>query len=94
MVLEKHCTTSDTVLHLLQEAYETINNHGYFGTVSLGLSKAFDTIDHEILIYKLHNYSIRGIANNLLKSYLEERSQFVNINGLISKRQIVVVGGP
>ena len=60
----------------------------------MDLSKAFDTVDHEILLYKLHNYGIRGIAYNLLKSYLKERFQFVNINDLISQRQSVVVGVP
>ena len=54
----------------------------------------FDTVDHEILLYKLYNYGIRGIAYNLLKSYLKERFQFVNINDLISQRQSVVVGVP
>ena len=86
-------STSDAVLRLLQEAYEAINNHEYFGTVSLDLSKAFDTVDHEILLYMLYNYDIRGIAYNVLKSYLE-RFQFFNINGLISCRQSVVAGVP
>ena len=39
-------------------------------------------------------YYISYIAYNLLKSFLDECSQFVNINGLISQRKIVVVGGP
>ena len=45
-----------------------------------GLKKAFETVDHEILLSKLDSYDIRGISNNWLKSYLSNRKQFVSIN--------------
>ena len=41
------------------------------------INKAFDTLDHDILLYKLHYYDVRGNALLLLKSYLENRQQFV-----------------
>ena len=43
------------------------------------LTKAFDTLDHEILIKKLSKYSIRGIALKLLESYLKDRQQYVSL---------------
>ena len=54
----------------LHETYESLNNHEYFVVVSLELSKAFDTVDHIIVLYKMHKYGISGIAHNISKSYL------------------------
>ena len=52
--------------------------------IFIDLKKAFDTIDHNILLNKLYQYGIRGIYNDLIKSYLENRKQFVQYDDAIS----------
>ena len=57
------------------------------GDLSCGIfvdfSKAFDTIDHAILIEKLDLYGIRCIAKNWFSSYLTNRQQFITVNGIL-----------
>ena len=60
----------------------------------MDLQKAFDTVDHEILLSKLDYYGIRGISNNWFKSYLSNRKQFVSINGYDSGLAEIKCGVP
>ena len=60
----------------------------------LDLSKAFDTIDHNILIAKLQHYGIRGIALDWIKSYLTGRVQYVEYNNVKSDQKPMVCGVP
>ena len=58
------------------------------------MQKAFDTVEHDILLAKLEHYGIRGMTNNWFKSYLFNRKQFVLINGHISNQTSVKYGVP
>lgn len=60
----------------------------------IDFSKAFDLVDHDILLEKLHNYGIRGIAHKWFQSYLHNREQFVNISGNHSTQQRLKYGVP
>ena len=51
--------------------------------IFIDLKKAFDTIDHNILLNKLYNYGIRDIFNDCVKSYLKHRKQFVQYDDVI-----------
>ena len=62
--------------------------------IFIDLSKAFDTVDHQILIDKLEHYGIRGSALELLKSYLTNRKQYVQIDNFKSQILPINCGVP
>ena len=62
--------------------------------VFVDLSKAFDTLNHKLLLTKLSHYGIRGIALDWFKSYLTNRYQYVEYNGVKSISRRIVCGVP
>ena len=62
--------------------------------VVIDLKKAFDTVDHQILLSKLELYGIKGQAINLLKSYLTNRKQRCQIRNSFSSERLIKCGVP
>ena len=60
----------------------------------MDLSKAFDTIDHEILITKMEHYGITNLESKWFKSYLTDRKQYVEFNNTQSATEIITTGVP
>ena len=60
----------------------------------MDLSKAFDTIDHDILMNKSNYYGINGIELQWFRSYLTNRSQYVEFDNVKSSSQYISTGVP
>ena len=88
--------TSHPVLHLTEQIYSALNKKPAAKTLAvfIDLKKAFDTVDHSILLRKMDHYGIRDVSNLWFKSYLDSREQFVSINGIESERDQIVCGVP
>ena len=76
----KH-STNHALINLTEMIRESLDAGKFACGIFIDLQKAFDTVDHEILLYKLGHYGIRGIANKWFRSYLTDRNQFTYING-------------
>ena len=87
-------STELAALKLTDRIITVLYNHNTPLNIFLDLSKAFDTLDHTILSDKLLYYGIRGTAYNLLRSYLANREQFVELNDTASKTLHIVTGFP
>ena len=72
-------STNHALVDVVTQSFENINNNMYTGLIFLDLTKAFDTVNHEMLLHKLDHYGIRGQSNNLLRAFLK-RKQYVSIN--------------
>ena len=89
----KHSTNIATI-ELITKISEAIDNNEYTLGVFLDLAKAFDTVNHEILLRKLDHYGIRGIVNEWFKNYLTERKQIVKYKSEQSESLTITCGVP
>ena len=77
-----------------EDALTSLNEKNAMCAILLDLSKAFDSVNRNILLYKLYNYGIRGPAYTLLESYLSNRKQFIQVNNIKSNTHETNIGVP
>ena len=87
--------STQTSLHrIIEKFYTEIHSGRVVGMVALDLRKAFDTVDHTILLEKLQHYGISGVSLDWFRSYLTGRTQTVSVNGSLSSPLTITTGVP
>ena len=74
-------STSHALINITENIRKALDDGNMGCGVFVHLQKAFDIVDHQILLAKLNHYGIRGFSNDWFKSYLSNCSQYISING-------------
>ena len=88
------CSTTHALISITEFIRQSIDKNEFGCGIFIDLKKAFDTVNHAILLTKLKHYGIRGVVHDWFKSYLSQREQFVNVNGHNSLSLPVTCGVP
>ena len=91
---KKNCSTNEAVLDIYNKLLDNMDKKLITCSIFLDLRKAYDTINHTILIKKLEKHGIRGLPLQLLASYLTDRQQYTIVNQYKSKSRDVICGIP
>ncbi len=86
---QRRLSPEQNIIHLTNFVTEALNENKFCIGIFLDLQKAFDVVPHEILLKKLHNLGIRDTPLKWFKSYLQNRSQYVEINGKKSSKRSI-----
>ena len=87
-------STSHALISTTESIKSYLDKHNFAAGIFVDLEKAFDTVNHEILCHKLNYYGIRGVANELIRSFLTNRKQYVSVNGFVSSQLDLKCGVP
>ena len=88
------CSTTHSLISITETINKTIEQKKFGCGVFIDLKKAFDTVNHDILLLKLEHYGIRDMALLWFKSYLTDRKQYVSLNGSDSDIINITCGVP
>ena len=90
----KFHSTATALLDCTNDWYMNLDRKMFNLVVLIDLKKAFDTVDHQILLKKLELYGIKGQALSFLESYLSNRNQKCQIQGSVSSEKLIKCGVP
>ena len=90
----KSHSTMHTLINIVERIRESLDKGEYACGVFVDLQKAFDTVDHKILLHKLDHYGIRGPAKQWFKSYLSNRHKYVSVENANSILKAIIHGVP
>ena len=89
----QQCSTSHALINITENIRKALDGN-ISCRVFADFQKAFDTVDHQILLAKLNHYGICGVVNDWFKSYLSNHHQYVSINGYESGLAAINCGVP
>ena len=87
-------STQHAILDIVNSIQSNMDNKLFTCCIFLDFKKAFDTVDHSILLSKLYHYGIRGLVIEWFSSYLNGRVQTTQIDKQISSKRNVLTGVP
>jgi exonuclease III len=90
----KKVSTVDALISFSEYVYGALNERNHCISVFIDLRKAFDTVNHAVLLQKLNCYGVRGLPLGWLTSYLSNRQQCVKIGARLSNYKIINIGVP
>ena len=88
------CSTQHALIDIVNRIQLNIDKNLFSCGIFIDLKKAFDTVDHSILLQKLEHYGIRGLLNNWFSSYLTDRYQTTQVGSHVSKKERCLCGVP
>ena len=91
---QKNISTIDALICLIESIYNSLNGKKHHLNIFIDLRKAFDTMNHQILLQKLYNYGIRGLPLEWIQSYLRDRPCCVAVGGSTSSFGTTNIGIP
>lgn len=91
---QKGHSTNMALIVLVDKIMSALDNGDFVLGVFIDLSKAFDTVNHKILLNKLYKYGFRGIVHEWLQSYLNNRKQYVIFSNCQSSQCSISCGVP
>ena len=91
---QKNKSTEQAITSIISNITNSLSNKHSSYCIFLDFAKAFDTVNHQILIEKLKYYGVDGTTLDLFKSYLSNRSQVVEVNGKMSEKGTIKHGVP
>lgn len=91
---QQNKSTEDAIATLTRYIYKALDEKTPSLCIFVDLAKAFDTVCHKRLLYKLEKYGIRGIVLKLIRNYLSDRIQYVKIDDVISEPKTIQYGVP
>ena len=87
-------STQDALTNLVENVTKKLDNHESVSVLYLNVSKVFDSLNHEVLLFKLQRYGLRGIVYKWFESYLSACMQYVECYGIKSRQRMLRSGVP
>ena len=91
---QKNRSTEQAIASIISNINNAFSKKQSSYCIFLDFAKAFDTVNHEILVKKLEYYGVRGKSLALFQSYLSNRTQVVEVNGATSEKGLIKHGVP